>query len=140
MRLLWAELQATLDKSDGGNGARLEAARKLIGNRSRVVADLTNPFGYTQAHLKRLPVTALGSSCDAAMREVARRLLGSDKSGAPEPPDEPEVWCKACDYLIARLQIEDSEVPGRKADMSAEAGAAFRATLSEVAKFAKQAA
>jgi hypothetical protein len=138
---LWDELQKALDECvvTEESAGRLEAARKLISNHNRVMADMTNPYGLSQGHIKRLPVSAL-AECDAAMREVARRLIGGDESNAPSRPSSADVWFRACEFMNARLQVSYEESPGRPADMSPEAGAAFRAALSHVASFAQSSA
>ena len=98
---------------------------------------MTNPYALSQGQLRRLPVSAL-AECDAAMREVARRLLGGAAGGSSSEPstDAAATWFKACQYMDSRLQLSAEEAPGRAADMSPDAGAAFRAALREVAALA----
>ena len=137
---LWDTLHRALEEASAApsaeaSAAQLEAARKLIINHKRVVADMTNPYALSQGQLRRLPVSAL-ADCDAAMREVARLLLGGSDAAAEPSADAAASWVKACKYLDARLQLSAEEAPGRAADMSPEAGAALRAALREVASLA----
>jgi len=123
--------------SSHATGAREEAARKLIMNHARVLHDITRPDGQpkTQQSLARLP----GQECevDAALHQVACRLLGTSK-GKPGTPEEASAWAATAEYLIARIQSSTAEMantPGheeRAPDMSAEAAAAMRAVLAEV--------
>jgi len=143
---LWAELRGCLEAEETSASvegvaaeysaeSRLEAASKLISNHDAITCDMTNPYALSQRQISRLPVEAL-EECDAAMREVARRLLARQPA-APRPSAEHAgTWVRACQYLTARLQLDSYEAPGRDPDMSAEGGAALRGVLAEVAALA----
>ena len=121
--------------------AREEAARKLISNHHRVLADITNAFPLTQYDLERLPVAARHYA-DQALRETARRLVGFrvideaddglPTSAQPSTPAQAAAWKGACAYLDGRIQAAREECPGRSPDMSEGAAAAMRSVLREV--------
>ena len=125
-------------------GARVEAARKLVGNHRMVLVDLTRSGAgpKSQPELRRLPGKEV--EVDMALYEVARRLVGR-KLGErvsrvrPRTLEQGEAWQGAMAYLSARLQATSEEmasVPGheaRKPDMGVAAAAAMRAVLAEVA-------
>ena len=140
---------ASTHVSDGVAGehafaARVEAARKLVGNHRMVLIDLTRPGGgpKSQPELKRLPGKEM--EVDMALYEVARRLVGR-KLGErvsrvrPRSLEQGKAWQGAMAYLDARLQSTSEEVaavPGhehRKPDMGVAAAAAMRAVMAEVA-------
>jgi hypothetical protein len=115
--------------------ARVEAAAKMISNRDRIRADLTNPHALSQAQLERLPIQAL-DDVDVVLRCISGRLLGkSEEIGESQPTTETAAtWEKACRFLSARLQLTAEECAGgRTPDMSPCAGAALRAVLDEMA-------
>ena len=66
------------------SAGRLEAARKLISNHNRVMADMTNPYGLSQGHIKRLPVSALrwGELCAAGAGCHLAKSKSSNWSGS----------------------------------------------------------
>ena len=118
--------------------ARLEAARKLIGNHMVVLRDITRPDGppVSQPNLVRMP--GRERDVDSALFEIARRLIGR-RCRAPATPKQATTWAATAKFLAARLQVSTAEVarvPGhqqRKPDMGPAAGAAMRAVLSEIA-------
>ena len=63
--------------------AKAEAARKLIKNHAMVLADVTNPSPLTQQELTRVR-PEYAAHGDQALREVARRLAGPSRRGAPD--------------------------------------------------------
>jgi len=147
----WAQLSEILSKpvgsglisADGVAGgfnqvARDEAATKLIGNHSRVVGDICNSQPKTQTNLTRVSSGSEGE-VDKMLREVARRLLGR-RPGATSIPAQTtgnkQVWQQTAAYLAARTQSTDQQCPGRKADFSQDAAAAFLAVVKEVAETA----
>lgn len=99
----WSALQQALSGGGGGGGmvqgaaaghaqgAREEAARKLVANHSRVLADLCNRSQHNNidgSALTQLELMRVQPGCaehvDQALRETARRLLGA---GQPEQLD-----------------------------------------------------
>merc|ERR1711862_188801 len=112
-----------------GNPAQLEAARKLIGNHSMVVSDVCNPNPKMQTDLKRLSPDCL-QEVDKMMVEVAGRLFG--RRGATKGA-QVTVWKDTAAYLAKRTQSTNQQCPGRNADFSEQAAAAFLAAVKEVA-------
>merc|ERR1711879_526382 len=100
-------------------GAKAEAAEKLIGNHIRVINDICNPSPVSQGNLARVSANNMGD-VERMLLEVARRLSGTAA------------------YLAQRTQSADSQCDGtphqgRKADMSTDAAAAFLAEVKAVA-------
>ena len=128
------------------HAARMEAAAKLIENHARVLNDVTNPSfdrnidgkTLTQIHLVRVE-TFRASYVDQCLLEVARRLLGRQPGLhqmevrlSPSNQAQSKVWSQTAAYLNGRIQCKEAEMPGRTADMSAEAATAMRDVLAEV--------
>merc|ERR1711948_598 len=116
------------------NSPKVEAALKLISNYERVVADVTNPSPITQKELKRVSLDR-AEHVEKLLREVGRKLLGlpSEESGGAK---EAEAWQGCAAFFAERTQSTGQQCPGREADMSAEAAAAFIAAVKEVASTA----
>jgi len=112
---------------------QMEAAAKLISNRSTVVQDITNPGpravgggNLTQKNLKRVDARQQ-RTVDVMIRALCCKLLGNK---APEPkPEEAAVWVEAATYFAGRIQASAAECPGRAADMSSGAAAELRTAL-----------
>merc|ERR1711874_107578 len=124
----WSKLQIK------SQGAKAEAAAKLIGNHIRVINDICNPMPVSQGDLARVSANNM-RDVEQMLLEVARRLSGN-------PGRSPRVLAEVCSttaaYLAQRTQSADSQCngtphQGRKADMSAEAAAAFLAEVKAVA-------
>ena len=133
-----------------GPAAREEAARKLITNHERVLADLTNPSRekniegkpLTQAFTMQRVATQDMAHADAFLYEVARRLLGrraSGPEGVPDPmdPRASAAWIAASKYLDLRIQSTPQQKQGRTPDMSEAAAAAMKAVMKDLAKRAR---
>jgi len=158
----WKRLDELLRKAKGtekANGiasahsmkARDEAARKLISNHTRVIADVTNPSlqlniegkPLTQTGLKRVDVFSR-PYVDQMLREVARRLLGR-RSGVLQFEEKADrsntvqanAWQGCAAYLATRAQSKPDQKPGRRPDMNEAAAAAFLAVVAEVASEAE---
>jgi len=149
----WEALGALLpghNDADGAAGAhekvfRSEAAYKLIVNHEAVLRDVCNfsttnniiQNPLTQKELRRVNVE-WAPHADAAMREVARRLLG--RAPGAEALEERQTgdtaqaaaWTQTCLYLACRLQAHKDEKPGRTPEMASGAVFAMRAVLNEV--------
>jgi len=135
--------KAASEKATGVAGshsarARDEAAQKLMSNYKTVIADLTNQSSsavlggqVTQRELRRVS-PAEASDVDAMLREVARRLLGCPGGGATATAESAGTWQACGTYLAGRTQAKAAACPGRAADMSEAAAAAFVAVVEEV--------
>ena len=115
-------------------GAKAEAAAKLIGNHSRVINDICNRAPISQGQLTRLSADKMGD-VEQMLLEVARRLSGN---AGRSPRVSAEVCSTTAAYLTQRTQSADNQCDGtphqgRKADMSKDAAAAFLATVKAVA-------
>jgi len=115
----------------------LEAALKLMSNRTKVVQDITNPGpqglgggSLTQLELKRLD-SKHAATVDRMVSEVSSRLLGNEASG-PSGKEEAQVWIEAAVFLAGRIQDPASECPGRGPDMSMAAAGALRTVLGQL--------
>lgn len=133
---LSAERAAVAVSHESAAVARHEAARALISNHVAVVRDATNEAPRSQMTLKRLPRRD-AKEVDAALREVARRLLmpaaqlgAHEVERRPSTADQAAVWVKTTQFLDARL--------GVPRDMSEAAALALRAALLEVKVAATQ--
>ena len=141
----WEYLKEAVRAASGGPAA--DAARKLISNHFRVIVDACNPRGQlaisgitlTQSELKRVPATS-ANHVDAALREVARRLLNMGEGS--EPLDDTFVGRIArktlAEYLEKRTHSTYSVQPtnqhkNRKSDMSQDAADIFIATVNDIA-------
>ena len=155
----WIPLAQLIDSADDRLGseamgaaamhthaARREAAKKLIMNHDNVLNDVCNPSEslniegkeLTQLDLVRVK-PHLRDYADQAMRECARRLLGTRAGGHAleahlDPKNFAQVqgWVGTCLYLDGRIQGSMSDKPGRTPDMSPNAAAAMRAVLAEM--------
>merc|ERR1712146_756789 len=128
----WSTLQIK------SQGAKAEAAEKLIGNHIRVINDICNPSPISQGNLARVSANNMGD-VERMLLEVARRLSGNP---GRSPSISAEVCSTTAAYLAQRTQSADSQCngtphQGRKADMSTEAAAAFLAEVKAVASGAK---
>jgi hypothetical protein len=122
----WERFENVSQRSS--SSPKLEAARKLISNYERVVVDATSQSPISQAQLQR--VRADGAEhVEQVMREVARKLLGLPS----EESCKSEVAQGCAAYFAQRTQSTGQQCPGREADMSAEAAAAFVGAVKEVA-------
>merc|ERR1712193_180706 len=115
-------------------GAKAEAAEKLIGNHIRVINDICNPSPISQGNLVRVSANNMGD-VEQMLLEVARRLSGN---AGRAPRISAEVCSTTATYLAQRTQSADSQCDGtphqgRKADMSTDAAAAFLAEVKAVA-------
>ena len=141
---LWAPLQQKLEgnrvfdgAADADASARVEAATKLIGNRSAVLNDITNPVpSPSQPDLKRVDA-GVRSYVDQMLREVAKRLLGDcaarcidERLPASNPMQKAQqaAWAEAAQFLSKRIQTAPV-ASGRAPDMSPAAAAAMRTVL-----------
>jgi bacteriorhodopsin len=106
--------------------ALTEAATKLIGNHDYVVKDICNASPISQRDLRRVSAGSM-PEVDQMMQEVAGRLLGRRglTCGSATHRD-------AAAYLASRTQSTAQQCPGRNADMSEQAAAAFLAVVKEV--------
>jgi hypothetical protein len=119
-----------------------EAAKRLEGNRAKVVQDITNPGPnnidgkeLTQKHLTRVDKQHQ-SEVDAMVRQVCSCLRG----GTMSPPSSPtafKVWANAASYLSGRVQGSAEEMRGRNADMSLDAATALRLVLGHIVESEK---
>jgi hypothetical protein len=109
------------------------AARKLISNYQRVVADATSKSPITQHQLQRISPDNAGC-VEQCLREVVRELLGLPSEEAPVGPKTAQAWAACEHYFALRTQSTNQECPGRDADMSKEAAAAFLAAVRSVAR------
>lgn len=127
--------------------ARVEAAAKITGNHTNIVADIVNDSTklnidgkpLTQLELKRVSPQDV-RYVDQFLREVARRLLlnASEHEDLEEIVDPSETrqanaWVLAAEYLKGRIQSQPSQKPGRKPDLSEPASKAMKAVMAEVA-------
>merc|ERR1711904_582900 len=124
----WSTLQIK------SQGAKAEAAEKLIGNHIRVINDICNPSPVSQGNLARVSANNMGD-VERMLLEVARRLSGN---AGRSPRVSAEVCSTTAAYLAQRTQSADSQCDGtphqgRKADMSTDAAAAFLAEVKAVA-------
>merc|ERR1719450_273290 len=115
-------------------GAKAEAAAKLIGNHSRVINDICNRAPISQGQLTRLSADKMGD-VEQMLLEVARRLSGN---AGRSPRVSAEVCSTTAAYLTQRTQSADNQCDGtphqgRKADMSKDAAAVFLAEVKAVA-------
>merc|ERR1719240_362920 len=139
----WSSLEAAAAAGGGSaqgaaasfpQGARLEAANKLISNRARVLNDVCNPSRKSQP-IPLPEAVPVSSAFDAeqCMMETARRLLGSPAAPiSPSGAGAKEAWVLTARIIDARLQSQADQCPRRPADMGEEAGAALRAMLKQV--------
>jgi hypothetical protein len=113
---------------------RVEAARKLISNYERVVNDATSQSPITQPQLKRVSPDG-AEYVEQLLREVARLLLGlpSVERATRGNSTQAQAWQGCAAYFAERTQSTGQQCPGREADMSKEAAAAFIAAVKEVA-------
>merc|ERR1712124_11895 len=112
---------------------KVEAARKLISNYQRCVSDATSQSPISQHGLMRVS-PANAEYVEQAMREVARQLLGLPSAEKPANAESAQVRQTLAAYYEQRTQATDQQCPGRAADMSQEAAAAFVAAVKAVAK------
>jgi len=114
------------------NSPKVEAARKLISNYTRVVADASSRAPITQPQLQRI-----SSDCaeyvEQCMREVARELLGLPSEEKAVGAQQAQAWQACAAYFADRTQSTNAQCPGRAADMSSEAAAAFIGAVKTVA-------
>jgi len=118
--------------SSSSSSPKVEAARKLISNYPRVVADATSRSPITQPQLNRI-----GSDCaeyvEQCMREVARELLELPSEEAAAGPKQAQAFQACAEYFANRTQSTNEQCPGRAADMSKEAATAFIGAVKIVA-------
>jgi len=146
----WKALERTLEAGGGETdgvaakfslAARVEAARKLITNRDRVLNDVCNPARKSQP----IPLTLFvprenSGAAESGMMETARRLLGrpSGLEGLQSPINpgadsaDKQAWVDMAMIIDARLQTSPHQCNYRAPDMGEDAGAALCATLKEV--------
>lgn len=129
--------------AEHASAARHEAARKLVYNHEAVLRDITRRGGPPVSQPELARVDADEAVVDAALYEVARRLIGrvpGQRVRAAKPSGEAQAatWAATAAYLSARLQGTSDDMSGvhkferRAADMSDAAAAAMRAVLAEV--------
>jgi len=128
----WAKMRQAI------TAAREEAGLKLRKNHDRVLQDVTNPGPFnidekmlTQLELQRITSEADRPHVDAALREIARRLL-EEVDSEPSSLEQAMVWAATAKYLDGRIQATPDEKPGREPDMSAEAAQLFRGVLLQL--------
>jgi hypothetical protein len=126
----WEAFAAICQSSS--SSPNVEAARKLISNYPRVVADATSKSPITQPQLKRISSDSAGY-VEQCMREVARELLGLPSEEVAAGPKAAQAWQACAAYFADRTQSTNQQCPGRAADMSKEAAAAFIAAVKTVA-------
>merc|ERR1711953_1378797 len=131
----WEEF-AKICLSSSKSPAQIEAARKLISNYPRVVADATSKSPITQPELKRISSDCAGY-VEQCMREVARELLGLPSEEVAAGPKAAQAWQACAAYFADRTQSTNQQCPGRAADMSQEAAGAFTAAVKTVASKAE---
>jgi len=85
----------------------------------------------TQLELQRITSEADRPHVDAALREIARRLL-EEVDSEPSSLEQAMVWAATAKYLDGRIQATPDETPGREPDMSAEAAQLFRGVLLQL--------
>ena len=132
---------AAADTASGRAGlhlqpAREEIARKLIGNHVKVLKDCTNSAPLTQLELKRAPWSG-AQHADEMLLASVHRLLGSPANFSVQltaTPDAAETRRTVFEYFRGRIQSDPSQKPGRGADMTPAAAAAWLAVLSEIAE------
>ena len=128
-------LRSTPASSSADAAARTQAARKLIGNRDAVVADATSESAKSQPQLKRL-LPREAPVVESVLQSAAERLLEAETRSSRDSIEElldaewteaelAMVRARAAKFVAARLCVPR--------DMGAEAGAALRATLLEIA-------
>merc|ERR1712217_358058 len=115
---------------------KVEAARKLISNYPRVVADATSKSPITQPQLKRISPDS-ARYVEQCLREVARELLGLPSEEVAAGPKAAQAWQACAAYFADRTQSTNQQCPGRAADMSQEAAGAFTAAVKTVASKAE---
>merc|ERR1712050_224798 len=98
------------------------------------MGDICNRAPISRGQLTRLSADKMGD-VERMLLEVARRLSGN---AGRSPRVSAEVCSTTAAYLAQRTQSADSQCDGtphqgRKADMSAEAAAAFLAEVKAVA-------
>lgn len=143
----WRPMMRAMER-ETGDTPQLVAAKKLIGNHFRLLLDICNPRSQlniegimlTQADLARVEMKD-AKHVDAALREAARRLLGT--GGDPVALDSSDeargARKKMAAYLEARTHSDFSMQPaaqhsGRNYDMPHEAAEHFKETMHEVAE------
>lgn len=94
--------------ADASEAANVEAAKKLIGNRLKVLKDLCNPMPRSQLHLPRLSMVD-APYIDQALREISRLLLGKPAGLPAERLDlsdqaQGDAWAHVCSFLDMRLR------------------------------------
>jgi len=134
-----ADMSSNGAKAFKGVLAEFEAACKLMSNLDRCVQDLTNPEPVgvmggmlTQKYLKRVS-SIHQASVDDMLRELSSRLLGMKRNAPSAAGGEAQVWADAASFFSSRIQAAEGAPAGRKADMSAEAGAAMQKVLASIA-------
>jgi len=121
--------------------ARKEAVTAVLGNHVRLLIDVCNPSAelnidatkLTQTELNRVPA-ADAPHVDEGLREAIRLLMGhgTPRAVLSSASSAQAARAQCAKYLRTRIQDEPSQKPGRKPDMSAEAGAALKDVLDEV--------
>merc|ERR1711862_481372 len=117
--------------SSSSSSPKVEAARKLISNYPRVVADATSRSAITQPQLNRIGSDA--EYVEQCMREVARELLELPSEEAAAGPKQAQAFQACAEYFATRTQSTNEQCPGRAADMSSQAAAAFISAVKTVA-------
>merc|ERR1712113_1208064 len=98
----WSELRIN------SQGAKAEAAAKLIGNHIRVIDDICNPMPVSQNNLVRVSGDNM-QEVEQMMLEVARRLSGN---GEGFPRVSASVGSTTAAYLAQRTQSADNQCDG----------------------------
>jgi len=121
--------------SSADAAARTQAARKIIGNRDAIVADATSESAKSQPQLKRLAPRE-APVVESVLQSAAERLVKAETRSSRDSLEElldaewaeaemAMVRARAAKFVASRLCVPR--------DMGAEAGAALRATLLEIA-------